>query len=194
MTTPNFPDFDSHNQPVNTGELKISPETILAPEQMVETARQLLVGFEAEFTQVGEIPVASDPESELFQSGKTAKTLWTPGIGDRTVLNPLDHDGSVKDFLPAFVQCFGKTVTMRLRGEQTLKNSEQRHKEVPKLVRELLNSNDAQNKSELLGVLHSVVAHNMELLVNDPKTIEAMRAYIWMLDKLSAAMAPAEAA
>ena len=183
---------DSGQNPTGSGEAKIAPETILSPEQMIATAGELLSGFEAEFPSVGEIPAEMDSDSRTFQSGMTAKKVYTPGIGDRPFVRT-GEDKTVKDFAPAFVQCFGKTVTMRLRGEQTMPNEEQLHKRVPRIVRGLLLSTDQGITEALMAGLSTVVAHNMELPEDDPKTQEALRAYLWMIGRAKAMIEPIEA-
>lgn len=195
---------NSPENPVSQGDAKIGPETILSPEQMLSLTRELLIDVGAEFPAVGDIPVELNTDEDGqpkdgFVSSLTAKAIYTPAITPRPLYDPTKRTGPKderpKDFATWFMQVYGKTVTMRLRGPQTLKDSEQRHKEVPKITREFLCSEDEDERIELTQQLSNVIAHNMEkeFGLDDEKTVMAIRAHIWMLNKLSAMIALVEA-
>ena len=190
--------------PVSQGDAKIGPETILSPEQMLSLTRELLVDVGAEFPAVGDIPAELNTDEDGqpkdgFMSHVTGKAMYTPGITPRPLYDPTKRTGPkdtrLKDYATWFFQAYGKTVTMRLRGPQKLTNAEQRHNEVPKIARQLLCASDEDEKIELTQQLSNVIAHNMEkeFGLDDEKTVMAIRAHIWMLNKLSAMIALIEA-
>lgn len=207
MNTPNFPSDASHDQPVDPGDLKISPETLLSPEQMVALAIELLRGIEVDFPEIGEIPVVMNTKKngepkDGFEFGLSAKNLYTPGLGSRPFFDPTERTGKddprQKDFATWFVQCFGKTITVRIRNSSDLPEpADLRHVEVPKLVRTVLDPRtDNERRTQLLDVdLANIVSHNIGLPLKDNVEVNrAHEAQVWLINKLSAMMAPAEAA
>lgn len=200
----NTHDQDPSREPVtptDTGEAKIGPESMLTPNDMEALATQLLEGFEEFFPAIGAIPVEQDPASTGFLSGINAQKLYTPGQIDRPFFDSTERTGKndprPKDFATWYMQCFGKTVTMRIRGDlpepETLE-----HAKVPRICRVLLakmqesrgqEEIDASIQKEIddsILELRQVIAHNLGLPKDHKDTEQATVAHVWMLNKLSA--------
>lgn len=196
MNIHNYPPVPENTSPAD-GELSASPETILSPEEMARLATELLSDFSAEFPELGGIPVEmntdknGDPK-DGFESGKSAKKVYVPGVGSRPLYDPTERTGAddprQKDFATWFVQCFGKTVTMRQRVLSELPEPEGlQHAKIPKIVRGLLDmTRSADQIYELLDEeLVKVIAHNLGLPVQAAEVEQVWNAYRFMINKLN---------
>lgn len=186
-------DFNRFPDPA---EARISPEAQLSPEEMLALSTELLSDFEVEFPDMGAIPVEMDPDSEGFQSGNKARVLYTPGVGDRSFFDPSRtgrNSPNPKDFATWFMQCFGKTVTMRIRGNHP-EPEELLHNKVPRITKELLSAKSPDETEVLHRELAEVIAHNLNLSPDNPDVRAAMSAHAWMIDRLSARLAHGETA
>ncbi len=203
MNTPNHPSNISSDRPVDPGDLKIMPETMLSPGEMLNLSVELLANFEEKYPEIGAIPVEIYPEAEGFNSQLEGLRIYTPGVGDRPLFDPTKRPATKdqtpentppKDFATWFVQCFGKTVTMRARALHELPEPEDlQHKKVPRLVREFLTAKDSDAKTYAMLNLSKVIAHNTGLEIDDERTVQVISAHIWLINKLSAVIAQVEA-
>ncbi len=190
--------MNTHNQPpvTNSGEFSDNPE-ILTPEEMARLATELLTGFSAEFPELGEIPVEPNTDKngepkDGFESGKAAKKVYTPGVNSRPLYDPTERTGAddprQKDFATWFVQCFGKTVTMRQRTLSGLPEPESlQHAKIPKIVRGLLDVTKSIDETEelLSEGLVGVIAHNLGLPVQAAEVEQVWHAHLWMINRIN---------